>query len=208
MTKIYLYNPITFEYEGSQNAELDPAELKINNIEVPLVPAYATLIKPPASKKDKVRVWNGEWIYVADYRENYYKVDNNLNVFDIIVIGEIEDGYILVTKELGELIKENPNNYIIDNGIVREKTPEEKQAEEDDEFNRQFFNTTLGYVRRQVTMKDGSKKDFLTDILPLLVVGVPVLVYSRELEQTRIQVTETFINECKQQLFVDFYGDD
>jgi len=84
---------------------------------------------------------------------------------------------------------------------------EKKKAEEEKALNEQFFKTALGYVRRKVTMKDGSKKDFLTDILPMLVVGVPVLVYSRELEQTRIQATESFINECKQQLFKDFYGE-
>jgi hypothetical protein len=89
-----------------------------------------------------------------------------------------------------------------------EEYKEKKAAEEEAEFNKQFFKTALGYVRRQVTMKDGSKKDFLADILPLLVVGVPVLVYSRELEQTRVSATESFINECKQQLFKDFYGNE
>lgn len=87
-------------------------------------------------------------------------------------------------------------------------TAEEEAEKEDAEFNKQFFNTTLGYVRRAVTMKDGSVKSFLTDILPMLVVGVPVLVYDRELNQTRVQVTEVFINECKQQLYKDFYGNE
>ena len=81
-------------------------------------------------------------------------------------------------------------------------TPEEQEAE----FNRQFFLTSLGYVRRSVAMKDGSHKDFLSDILPLLQVGVPILTYTRELEQNKVLATEQFINECKQQLLVDFYG--
>ncbi|MBR6099418.1 hypothetical protein IKP85_06695 [bacterium] len=106
------------------------------------------------------------------------------------------------------------NNYYIDDieplgnqrrfeiFAIPEPTPEEQEAE----FNRQFFNTSLGYVRRSVTMKDGSRKDFLCDILPLLQVGVPVLTYTRELEQSKVLVTEQFLNECKQQLLIDFYG--
>ena len=85
---------------------------------------------------------------------------------------------------------------------IPEPTPEEQEAE----FNRQFFLTSLGYVRRSVAMKDGSHKDFLSDILPLLQVGVPILTYTRELEQNKVLATEQFINECKQQLLVDFYG--
>lgn len=206
--KIYNYDPITFIYTGSQNADLDPEETKRQGKNVYLIPANATTVKPLAQKEDYVRLFkNNTWEYEHDYRANYYMVDSNLNVLDIKDIGNIPEGYILVSKELGDLIKANPNDYIIDNGTVRAKTEEEKQAEEDAEFNRQFFNTTLGYVRRAVTMKDGSTKSFLTDILPMLVVGVPVLVYTRDLVQTRVQVTEAFINECKQQLFRDFYGD-
>lgn len=85
---------------------------------------------------------------------------------------------------------------------IPEPTPEEQEAE----FNRQFFLTSLGYVRRSVSMKDGSHKDFLSDILPLLQVGVPILTYTRELQQNRVLATEQFIDECKQQLLIDFYG--
>ncbi len=205
---IYNYDLFTREYIGESFAELDPEETKIQKKDVHLIPANATAIKPPKKKKDTCILWTGDnWLIVDDYRENYYKVDYDLNVYDITTIGD-QDGFIVVPKELGEQIKSNSKNYVIDGDSIREKTEEEKQAEDDAEFNKQFFNTSLGYVRRSVTMKDGSKKDFLTDILPMLVVGVPVLVYSRELEQTRIQVTEPFINECKQQLFKDFYGEE
>lgn len=207
--KIYNYNPITFEYTGSQNADLDPQETKEQGKNVYLLPANATFIKPPESEPMKVRVFKeGSWSYEKDFRKGFYKVDSSLVVTEITELGDIPDGYILVTETIGDDIKVNPEKYIIDDGVIREKTEEEKQAEEEKEFNEQFFRTSLGYVRRTVTMKDGSTKDFLTDILPLLVVGVPVLVYSRELKQTRIQATEPFINECKQQLFVDFYGGD
>lgn len=86
-------------------------------------------------------------------------------------------------------------------------TEEEKQEQEEKEFNRKFFSTSLGYVSRDVHMKNGTVKDFLTDILPLLKVGIPVLVYTRELVQSKVPATQQFIDECGQQLIADFYGE-
>lgn len=91
---------------------------------------------------------------------------------------------------------------------TQEQADEREAREREEEFNRQFFLTSLGYVRRTVTMKDDSKKSFLTDILPMLVEGVPVLVYTRELEQSKVLVTTEFIDECKQRLLKDFYGEE
>ena len=125
--KIYNYDPITFIYTFSENADLDPEETKRQGKNVYLLPANATFIKPPVAKEDKVRVFNeNQWEYISDYRKNYDKVNSNLNVFDITEIGEIEEGYALVTKELGELIKVNPNDYVFENDSVREKTEQEK----------------------------------------------------------------------------------
>lgn len=87
---------------------------------------------------------------------------------------------------------------------------EEKQTENLKQFNTEFFNTSLGYIRRKVTMKDGTTKDFLSDIVPLLQTGVKIITYSilnGEITQnTNVTVTEEFISECKQQVLKDFYG--
>ena len=109
-------------------------------------------------------------------------------------------------------------DFIMDNSLldIRETetaleawgyTEEEIEQQEQEQFAREFFNTSLGYVRRKVNMKDGSTKDFLTDILSLLQVGVPIITYNADKTQnTNVLVTEKFINECKQQLLIDFYG--
>lgn len=129
--KIYNYNPITFEYTGSQNADLDPQETKEQGKNVYLLPANATFLQPPASEPMKARVFKeGSWSYEKDFRKGFYKVDSNLNVTDITELGDIPEGYILVTEIIGDDIKANPDNYIIDVGTVREKTEEEKEAEE------------------------------------------------------------------------------
>ena len=92
---------------------------------------------------------------------------------------------------------------------------QEKQVQaRESTFNEEFFNTSLGYIRRKVTMKDGSTKDFLTDILPLLQTDVPIISYDKPdfttgempKQNTDKLVTEEFINECKQQVLKDFYG--
>ena len=84
------------------------------------------------------------------------------------------------------------------------KTPQEAQQEE---FQREFFQTSLGYVRRKVSMQTGEIKDFLTDIVPRLRTGVPIITYNIDgTQNTNVIVTEQFINECDNQLLQDFYG--
>lgn len=97
---------------------------------------------------------------------------------------------------------------------IPQPTEEDQAQAREDEFNEEFFNTSLGYIRRKVTMKDGSIKDFLTDILPLLQVGIPIISYDKPdftttdlpIQNINKIVTEDFINECKQQVLKDFYG--
>lgn len=109
-------------------------------------------------------------------------------------------------------------NEIMKDGVpVIDSEYEAKQAEERKKtFETAFFATSLGWIRRNVSMKDGSTKSFLTDLLPQLVVGIPVLAYAlpdftKEVEivdyQQKVVVTEQFIQECKNQLYADFYGD-
>ena len=88
-------------------------------------------------------------------------------------------------------------------GYTQEEIEEQKQ----EQFAKDFFNTSLGYVRRAVHMKDGSIKDFLSDILPLIQENVPIITYNLDgTQNVNVLVTEEFIAECKQQVLIDFYG--
>lgn len=101
--------------------------------------------------------------------------------------------------------------------IVYENTQEQadvrEQQEKENEFNAQFFNTSLGYVRRNVTMKDGSIRNFLFDIKPNLKVNAPIITYTpnqdyANLTQNKnVLVTPQFLEECEQQILKDFYGE-
>lgn len=109
----------------------------------------------------------------------------------------------------GKVFTAPHRQYIQENDhfIINENYEQEQADKEEQLFNQSFFNTSLGYVRRKVTMKDGTIRDFLSDILALLKEGTPVITYNRDLTQNKVFATEEFINECKQQMLVDFYGE-
>lgn len=104
----------------------------------------------------------------------------------------------------------NTEEYINKTATVREA-----------QFNKDFFNTCLGYIRRSVNMADGSKKDFLSDLLPVIAMGINsgnkinVIAYKKPDFKTEVenweeyqeekQVTAQFINECFTQLSNDFF---
>ena len=76
-----------------------------------------------------------------------------------------------------------------------------------DNFARKFFPTSLGYVSRVVHNLTGMEEDFLNDTLNHLTVGYPIITYNADGTQNRnVQVTQQFIDECKTQKEIDFYG--
>lgn len=98
---------------------------------------------------------------------------------------------------------------------------EKKQAQKrEDNFNAQFFNTSLGYIRRAVTMANGTHKDFLSDLLPAIAASVQaqqtvnLIAYEQppfdeditdwKPYQHIVQATPLFVQECFLQLGNDF----
>lgn len=112
-----------------------------------------------------------------------------------------------VTRVTYEDYIKNPTKYYVKDNKLYVKTLEEIEADRQAQFDKEFFKTSLGYVRRNVSMKTGEVKDFLADILPMLEVGVPIIFYDRDLKQSRKMVTEVFLAECKEQILKDFWGE-
>ena len=149
-----------------------------------------------------------------------YAVKINENFFTIFPEDNISEGFI----EISEDIYNNSDMYIWQDGelVVNPNYEAEQAAKRSQEFNKQFFNTSLGYIRRKVTMANGEIKDFLTDLLPSIAMGVqfqkPVTVitykepdFTEEITdwtkyQEIKQVTSQFIDECFEQLNNDFVG--
>lgn len=91
--------------------------------------------------------------------------------------------------------------------VINPNYEQEQAQKEATEFANNFFNTSLGYIRRKVTMKTGEVRDFLFDIKPTLKTGAPIITYNADKTQnTGVLVTDEFLTECDNQIYVDFYG--
>lgn len=124
---LYNYDKNTKEYLSTTIASADPMETKIRGEFVPLVPACATVIEPPKTGENEVAIFNGKvWEIKKDFRVSHKICDENFNIKDITEIGEIEENY-LITTEMAELIKENPDKFKIQNEEITQKTEEEYQ---------------------------------------------------------------------------------
>ena len=129
---------------------------------------------------------------------------------------------IEVSEELFNAYIEEPTKYIYADGeIVENHNYEAEQAQKrEEQFNKDFFNTSLGYVRRKVSMATGETKDFLSDLLPTISMGVQmgqpvqIITYDKPdftqeiIDWTVLQnvqtVTAQFVQECFLQLSNDF----
>lgn len=166
---LYNYDKNTKEYLSTTLASADPMETKIRGEFVPLVPACATLLEPPTTDKNEVAIFNGEaWEIKKDFRVSHKICDENFNIKDITEIGEIEEKY-LVTADIAELIKENPNNFKIQNGEIVQKTEEEYQEflnnkikkEETEKIKNQLLELDSKAIRpiRAILAGTGSAED-------------------------------------------------
>ena len=177
---LYNYDKNTKEYLSTTIASADPMETKIKGEFVPLVPAYATLLEPPTTGENEVAIFNGEaWEIKKDFRVSHKICDENFNIKDITEIGEIEENY-LITTEMAELIKENPNNFKIQNNEIVQKTEteikEEKAQEEAERIA--MLNLTAADVERAIYKAKGLDFDDVITLIqaqPLTETGEPLI---------------------------------
>lgn len=177
---LYNYDKNTKEYLSTTTASADPMETKIKGEFVPLVPAYATLLEPPKTGENEVAIFNGEaWEIKKDFRVSHKICDENFNIKDITEIGEIEENY-LVSADIAELIKENPNNFKIQNNEIVQKTEteiEEEKAQEEAE-RIAMLNLTAADVERAIYKAKGLDFDDVITLIqaqPLTETGEPLI---------------------------------
>lgn len=166
---LYNYDKNTKEYLSTTLASADPMETKIRGEFVPLVPACATVIEPPKTGENEVAIFNGKvWEIKKDFRVSHKICDENFNIKDITEIGEIEENY-LVSADIAELIKENPDNFKIQNNEIVQKTEEEYQEflnnkikkEETEKIKNQLLELDSKAIRpiRAILAGTGSAED-------------------------------------------------
>lgn len=133
-----------------------------------------------------------------------------------------------INIEVLEDVYLNNENYKYQNGEIVQKTESEieqqKAQERQSEFEKDFFLTSFGYIRRKVNMATGEIRDFLFDLLPAIEKSVslgkpyPVIVYKQpdftkeitteylvSLQEFK-NATEQFCKECTLQIGTDFSG--
>lgn len=150
----------------------------------------------------------------------YAKIINNETGLCEVGLGTNTEYYKSIgMSQLDVDLSDVDNNWYLAS-LCPHKSEEEKARERETSFNKAFFNTSLGYVRRSVTMADGSHKDFLSDLLPAISMsvqsGVPVNIltydkppFDHDIEdwteyQHKVVATPQFIQECFIQLSNDF----
>lgn len=124
----YKFNKETKEYEGIQEAQLDPIQTEKQKKEIYLLPINSTFEIPPEKEEGKAIVFeNDNWLLKTDYRGR--KAYNNEGLLIISYIGDLKGSDKLLTEEQIEGIENG--TLIWKNGeIVKyEKSKEELKAE-------------------------------------------------------------------------------
>lgn len=124
----YKFNPITKEYEGTQEAQLNPIQTEKQGKRCLLLPINSTFEIPPEKEEGKAIVFeNDNWLLKTDYRGR--KAYNNEGLLIINYIGDLKGSDKLLTEEQIEGIENG--TLIWKNGeIVKyEKSKEELKAE-------------------------------------------------------------------------------
>lgn len=157
-----------------------------------------------------------------------YKLEKPYTDFeraDFIVEYNHKRGMLIEETEDGTLYALEKNEIMV-NGVaeINPNYEEELSAQRESLFNQEFFQTSLGWIRRQVNMKDGSKKDFLSDLLLQIKAGlelgqsVEIITYkqpdfSEDINQAYMQTlqekktaTLEFVKECLMRTVSDFNG--
>lgn len=124
----YKFNSITKEYEGIQQAQLDPIQTEKQKKEIYLLPINSTFEIPPEKEEGKAIVFeNDNWLLKTDYRGR--KAYNNEGLLIISYIGDLKGSDKLLTEEQIEGL--NNRTLVWKNGkIVKyEKSKEELKTE-------------------------------------------------------------------------------
>jgi len=156
-----------------------------------------------------------------------YKLEKNEQYTEIKradFIAEYNHRMGLIIEETDEAIYALEKNEKMQDGVpvINEHYEDEMAEFRRQKFEKEFFETSLGWIRRSVNMKDGSKKDFLSDLLLQIKAGlemgvdVKIIAYNQpdfyqdeteeymETLQNKISATPEFVAECLNRTVLDF----
>ena len=163
MEYIYKYDELTGEYLDKDIARLNPVATKEAGEPVYLVPPFYTIKKPPKTSANNVAIYqNDTWMLKPDYR-GCYICDELLNVQVVQEIGEIPDGYILITKAEAEQIANDPLWYVVQDGeLVKNPNYEEQKEQQRREYLSMFAITKYDFFKYICEPNEISYQQLLT----------------------------------------------
>ena len=156
-----------------------------------------------------------------------YKLEKNEQYTEIKradFVAEYNHRMGLRIEETNDAIYALEKNEIMFEGepIINPNYEEEMAQARKKKFEEDFFETSLGWIRRSVNMKNGSKKDFLSDLLMQIKAGlemgvdVKIITYNQpdfyqdeteeymETLQDKKSATPEFVAECLNRTVLDF----
>lgn len=175
--------------------------------------------------------------YIEYARDFGFLEENNENITsEMVEISEEQHTQLLLENSQGKTIvlyngavfAAPPNQYIQEGNhfIVNPNYESEQTEKRRVQFYLDFFQTSLGFIRRKPILANGTEDDFLNNDLPLLAIGLmtgsnPVLPiayqlpdFTHELTQEYMEslqiknqpITQQFIAECSAVKMKDFTG--
>jgi len=137
----------------------------------------------------------------------------------------VPDPFLLISEEKNnEMSEDHEHIYFVESGELVAKS--KLEVEQKEYWYKNFFNTSLGWIRREPTLADGTKDNFLNNDLPLFAFAIlagktaflPIAYelpdFSKELTTEYLEtlqvknqaITPEFITECTNVKMSDFLG--
>lgn len=169
--KIYNFDEITKEYLFESEASLDPQATKNQGKEVYLIPDCATVKKPPSVQKNEICIFLNGWQIKSDFRGQYI-VNSDMIPEIVEEIGNIKEGYIIITDEQAHKIQEDDLFYIISNNTLIENPNYEHDKQERERQRKDGLTLTPADVERALYRAKGMDfedlKAFIVQALPTI----------------------------------------
>lgn len=161
--KVYYYDNDGL-FTVSERAYLDQQMTSEAGKDIYYCPDGATLEIPPETKENETVQFNGSsWAVIKDYRHKFV-VNSKMEISEIDYLGEIKDGYILLTNEEYTQILSDEDFYIIKDGnliknpdyekIQFQKRKEAKISENEQKRQVEYINTPIGKLKTETPLGD------------------------------------------------------
>lgn len=193
--KLYLYDEFTKEYIETIEAYLDPEETRIQGKEVCMYPANSTDIEPPTTIENQVCIFEVDnWVVKADFR-GQYQCNEDLEVSLVDCVGELQEGFILITEEQAKKIEEDKLFYIVQDGeLIENPNYEAEQEQKERERIGNLFLTGADVERGIYQAKGMDFEDILAFVMANPPVGLDVKALRIELKANHFYRGNTYVN--------------